>query len=240
MHLLAVHGLGCIAIIAANYLVLNDAPEVRHNPVEHKAGRHHRTEEEHHGRHHPGHHLCLGGVHGAVAAHGHLGLEVGSHHHDPREECEAIGHEERNAEAMENHVATAEVGNPEEGRHAAEFHSAAEHEEEAHEDRHLDNHREAATGAAGERVHAVLGVEFHDGGLLLLRIAAVLHVDFIELRLELAHGGGRLELLNGKRSGNAADNESHEDNGNAVVRDNGVEELEQLEEHCANPYEPDA
>ena len=164
MHLLAVDCLGRRAVIAADNLVLNDAPEVRHNPVEHKARGHHRAEEEHHGRHHPHHHLLLGRVHGTVAAHGHLGLEVGGHHHDPREESEAIGHEERNAEAVENHVATAKVGNPEEGRHAAEFNGATEHEEEAHEDRHLDNHREAATGAAGQRVHAVLGVEFHDGG----------------------------------------------------------------------------
>ncbi len=238
---LAVHGFRTvIAVVAADDLVLNDAPEVGHDPVEHKARRHHRAEQEHHGGHHPGHHLCLGGVHGAVAAHGHLGLEVGSDHHDPREKSEAIGHEERNAEAVENHVATAEVGNPEEGRHAAEFDGATEHEEETHEDRHLDNHREAAAGAAGERVHAVLGVKFHDGGLLLLRIAAVLHVDFVELRFELAHGRSRLELLDGERGRNAADNEGHEDNGDAVVRNDGVEELEQLEEHGANPHEPDA
>ena len=239
-HLLAVDSLGCAAVIATDNLVLNDTPEVRHNPVEHEAGGHHCAEQEHHSRHHPHHHLLLGRVHGTVAAHGHLGLEVGGDHHDPGEKSKAIGHEERNAESVENHVATAKIGNPEEGRHAAEFNSAAEHEEEAHEDRHLDDHREAATGAAGQRVHAVLGVEFHDGGLLLLRIAAVLHVDFVELRLELAHGGGRLELLDGERSRNAADNEGHEDNSDTVVRNDRVEELEQLKEHGANPYEPDA
>ena len=72
---LAVHGFGAvIAVVAADYLVLNDAPEVRHNPVEHEAGRHHGAEQEHHSGHHPYHHLLLGRVHGAVAAHSHLGL----------------------------------------------------------------------------------------------------------------------------------------------------------------------
>ncbi len=225
--------------IAVDDLVLDNAPDVRDNPVEHEAGRHHRAEQEHHGRHHPHHHLLLGRIHAGAAAHGDLRLEVGGHDHDPREDGEAGRHHERDADTAPHHIATAEVGNPEEGGHAAEFHGATEHEEEAHEDRHLDEHREATARAAGKRVHAVLRIEFHDGGLLLLRVTTVLHVDFVNLRFELGHAAGRLELLDGKGSRDAADNERHEDDGDTVVRDKRVEELQQLEKHLANPYEPD-
>ena len=95
--------------IAVDDLVLDDAPEVRDNPVEHETGRHHRAEQEHHGRHHPHHHLLLGRVHAGAAAHGDLRLEVSRHHHDPREDGKAGRHHERDGESAPYHVTLAQV-----------------------------------------------------------------------------------------------------------------------------------
>ena len=208
--------------IAVDDLVLDNAPDVGDNPVEHEAGRHHSAEQEHHGGHHPHHHLLLGRINAGAAAHGDLRLEVGGHDHDPREDGEAGRHHERDGESAPNHVALAQVGNPEEGGHATQFHGATKYEEEAHEDRHLDKHREASARAARQRVDVVLAVEFHHGRLLLLRVGTVLHVDFVNLRFELSHTAGRLHLLDGERGRNTAHDERHEDDGHTVVRNDGI------------------
>ncbi len=92
--------------------------------------------------------------------------------------------------------------------------------EEGEEDRELHHERQAP----GERVDLVLLVELHDLFVELLAVALVFRLELLDLGLDPLHGEHRLRLLGRERVEHEHHGEGHQDDGDAEVRDQRVEE----------------
>jgi len=122
---------------------------------------------------------------------------------------------------LEEVLGLAEIRNPEEGREA-QLDRAAEHREEGDEDGNLDQHRQAAR----HRIDLVLAVERHGLLLHLLRIVLELGLNLLELGLQHLHALHALVALAGQRPEKHPHQNGKQDDGNAIVGDEFVEEVE--------------
>ena len=95
--------------------------------------------------------------------------------------------------------------------------------EQREQHRHLDDERQAA----GERVDVVLLVELHQLFVLLLLVVLVLRLELLDLRLDALHRDHRSRLLRGQRQQHRHDGAGQQDDRDAQVGDDGVEDGEE-------------
>ena len=164
-------------------ILLERAQEVHHRPVEHEPGRQVVEEHDHHRVHH---------VHAARLPRVGRGETL---RQEPRARHEQRQQADRESGDLEQLVGRREVVDPGHERGLAQLDRVPEHRVEREEQRHLDQHRQTAA----RRVHLVLPVERHEGGVHGLGVVLVLGPQAVHLGLEPLHGAHALHARHVER-----------------------------------------